>query len=99
MYSYSFITRAQNEYEEIIDWYEERSPKAADGFIESVESDLNVICEYPKRWRNVYKDNYELGLKKYPYNIVYSIEEEDKHIIVKSIFHHKRNPRKKFRRL
>lgn len=35
--------------------------------------------------------------KKYPYNIIYFIDAEKQSVIITTLFHHKRNPKKKFK--
>jgi len=96
MYTLSFVKRAQSEYEEAVAWYEEHSEVAADGFIAAVDVALSLIRTYPTRWRRVFKDYYEITLRKYPYNIIYYIDDSDTSVVVHSIFHHRRNPKKKF---
>lgn len=95
-YKYSLYAGAQKDYEESLNWYLERSEQAAIGFINAVDFALKQICNYPDRYRNTYKHYYEIGLKKYPFVIIYSIEKDNKLIIVWKIFHYKKNPRKKF---
>jgi hypothetical protein len=34
--------------------------------------------------------------KKYPYSIVYFVDEEKKRIVITTVFHNKRNPERKF---
>ena len=97
-YKYILLAGAQNEYESSINWYNERSWPAADQFIEAVDNALQLICEYPMRWRNEYREYYELGVKKYPFSIVYTIDPEQELVIVSSIYHHSRNPQKKYKK-
>lgn len=97
-YRYILNESAQNEYEISLNWYVERSEKAAGNFIKAVDTTLQLICDHPYRWRNVYKNYHELGLKKYPFTIIYTIEEDQELIVVSSVYHHKRNPKKKFRK-
>ncbi len=97
-YSYIFLSEAQEDYENALDWYLEKSFPAADNFISDVNNIIALITAHPKRWRNEYGHFYELGLKKYPYTIVYSIDEENGLVIIVSIYHHSRNPGKKYKR-
>jgi plasmid stabilization system protein ParE len=97
-YAYILLATAQDEYESSITWYAERSLTAANQFIEAVEHTLQLICEHPDRWRNEYKKYYELGLNKYPFSIVYTIEAENRLVVVRSIYHHSRNPKKKYKK-
>lgn len=55
-----------------------------------------MICEHPKRWRNTYKGFYEINVRKYPFLIIYIIDEIEKIVVVTSVYHHKRNPENKF---
>ena len=96
IYKYSFFAQAQKDYEESLKWYLKRSEQAAVGFIDAVDFALQQICIHPLRYRNTYKHYYEIGLKKYPFVIIYSIEREEKLIVIWKIFHYKRNPKKKF---
>ena len=86
---------AQKDYESSLEWYAYRSLIAAENFIIAVENALLLICEHPERWRNTYKNFHELGLKDYPFSIIYTIEKSKELIVVTSIYHHKRNPKKK----
>ena len=95
-YSYIISRIAANEYEDSFDWYEKRSTLASDAFIDSVQNAIEAICQNPYRYRNTYRNLREITLKKYPYNLIYYIDEERKLIIVFSIYHHKRNPKNKY---
>lgn len=98
--SYNFILHelAQEDYEVALKWYAEKSQKAAENFVVAIDDTLSLICSHPNRWRNEYKHFFELGVKKYPYTIIYTVESTQQLIFVTSIFHHKRNPRKKYRK-
>jgi plasmid stabilization system protein ParE len=96
-YRYILHDLAQKDYEESLKWYIEKSAHAAQNFIKAVENALQLICEHPERWRNSYKNFHELGIKKYPFTIIYAIEADQQLIIVSAVYHHKRNPKKRFR--
>lgn len=98
LYKYIVLEKAQQEYEASLEWYAERSMLAAEKFIIAVENALLLICKYPERWRNQYKNYHELGLKKYPFTIIYTIETGKQLVVVTSVYHHKRNPKKKYRK-
>jgi plasmid stabilization system protein ParE len=95
-YSYLISPVAADEYEEAFTWYEERSVIAADSFIIAVQNAITAACNDPYRYRNPYKNLRELTLKKYPFNLVYYIDDEHQAIVVISIYHHKRNPSGKY---
>ena len=98
-YGHMLHEAAQEDYEQAIQWYMERSLQAAENFVDAVDVTLQMICDHPTRWRNEYKHYYELGVKKYPYTIIYAIEPSRQLVIVSAIYHHKRNPSKRYRKL
>lgn len=95
-YSYLFDPTAANEYEKAFKWYEKRSILAADNFIIRVQEGITAICSDPHRYRNSYKNFRELSLKKYPFLIIYYVDDVKKAIVIVSIFHQKRHPSKKY---
>lgn len=76
--------------------YEERSTIAADGFNEAIQNAIIAICTSPNRFRNTYKNFREISLKKYPYNLIYYVNEGNELVVIISIYHHKRNPEGKY---
>ena len=96
-YSYLFDPLAAEEYERAFSWYEKKSYLAADNFIIRVQEAITAICDDPYRYRNGYKNLRELALKKYPYHIIYHIDEDHSTVVIVSIFHMKRNPKKKYK--
>ena len=96
-YTISFRKRAAKEYLNTLSWYKERSLQAADNFVLAVSETLNKIEDQPDRFRKTYKNYHEAKIKKYPFSIVYFIDEKKQIIIVTTLFHQKRNPERKFR--
>lgn len=97
-YDYILLENAQKDYEDSLVWYDERSSQAADNFIVEIHKTITLICEHPARWRNRYKDFYELTLKQFPFTIVYKINDQKELIVISAIYHHKRNPKGKYRK-
>ncbi|HXR84188.1 MAG TPA: type II toxin-antitoxin system RelE/ParE family toxin [Hanamia sp.] len=96
-YKIQFRKRATKEYLDAISWYRQRSQKSADNFVLIVDQTLDLIEKQPYRFRIIYKNFHQVKTKKYPFNIVYFIEEESQFIIITSLFHDKRNPATKFK--
>jgi plasmid stabilization system protein ParE len=97
-YKYILHEHAQEDYETSLQWYAERSVQVGAGFAAAIEDALQLICEHPARWRNSYSNYHELGLKNYPFSIIYTIEPNLKLVVITSIYHHKRNPKKKYKK-
>ena len=95
-YGYILHRYAQQDYEESLKWYIQRSIEAAEKFVAEIDTVLQLICTNPGRWRNKYKNFHEITLKKYPFTIIYTIEDDKQLVVVSSIYHHKRNPKTKY---
>ena len=98
-FNYILHEYAQQDYEESIKWYLEKSIAGAEKLVNEIDFALQLICKNPGRWRNKYKNFHEISLKKYPFTIIYTIESDKELVIVSSIYHHKRNPKAKYRKL
>lgn len=92
-----FRERTLKEYAEAIGWYKERSLQAAENFVLAVSQTLNDIENKPDHFRLTYKNYREAKTKKYPYSIIYFIDNKTQTIIITTLFHQKRNPKSKFR--
>ncbi len=97
-YQYKLHPVAQKEYESSLSWYLERSLDAAENFVKEVDAALVEICRDPNRYRNKYKNYREYGLRKYPFDIVYVVEQQSQLVVIVAIFHEKRHPRGKYRK-
>ena len=97
MYQYILEPRAQQEYELSIEWYNAKSDELSQKFIDSIDSVINSICKQPFQFKVGYKNFHEAYTKKFPFAIIYTIEESTKTIVILSVFHHKRNPKKKYK--
>jgi plasmid stabilization system protein ParE len=97
-YRHIYSPEALAEYKQAVAWYLERSEGAAAGFVAAVSGKIREICKDPFRYRNSYKIFRETSLKKFPFSIVYFADKENKAIIITSVFHHRRNPRKKYKK-
>ncbi len=95
-YQITYRSRASKEYIESVLWYKERGFDTAENFVRVIDETINKIAENPLQSRNTYKCFYERKTMNFPFSIVYFIDEDEKRIVIISIFHFKRNPRKNF---
>jgi plasmid stabilization system protein ParE len=97
--SYKLILkkRALKEYNESFSWYGQRSIQAGVNFDTQVKLILAKIEKQPDLFRKSYKKFREAKTKKFPYSIIYFIDEKENQIVITSIFHQKRNPGLKFK--
>lgn len=96
-YKLIFHPTAQKEYTASIEWYLERSIRAASNFIKSVDKGFSSLRDNPKKNRNIYKHYFQYILLKYPFTIIYTIEVEQHAVVIIVIYHQKRVPENKYR--
>ncbi|MBI1783272.1 MAG: type II toxin-antitoxin system RelE/ParE family toxin [Sphingobacteriales bacterium] len=97
-YKAIYNPEALDEYKDAVSWYLERSDVAAEKFAAAINEKVKEICKDAYRYKTTYSFFKETSLKKFPFNIVYFIDENIKAVIISSIFHHRRNPKKKFKK-
>ena len=97
-YTISYQERALHEYESATEWYRLHSENAAVNFEIAVKEKIDILRSQPASYKKTYKLFHEVSFKKYPYSIVYLIDEKENQVIISSIFHHKRNPKVKFKK-
>ena len=86
------VEMAENAYQ----WYEEQQTGLGDLFMSELDSCYDKIEVWPISDNIIRKDFRQIVLKRFPFVIVYKIVQE--RVVVYSVFHTSRNPRKKFRK-
>jgi|SRR4051794_4952388 plasmid stabilization system protein ParE len=97
-YRHILLAKARNELLETWIWYEERQAGLGDRFKNEVYKRIHEIEQHPERYPERKKSYRETMIKTFPYLIIYRIDKKEKLVIVSSIFHGKRNPKKKYRK-
>jgi plasmid stabilization system protein ParE len=98
MYDIAYRPIASDEYLDAIKWYEDRSLSAAKNFIRSVDEKLDRISDKPRQYKNLFKNYFEVSVRRYPYTIVYIIEDDLNRVVIVAIYHHRRKPLNKYRK-
>jgi hypothetical protein len=81
---------ADEELEAATFWYEERQSGLGDDFLIQFERTLRRILAEPERWRKIRGENRKLNFHRFPYAIIYSID--DNTIYIKAVMHLHRRP-------
>ena len=99
--AYPFILheRAHEEYIAAYEWYELQQKDLGKRFMSSIEKRLQQISEHPEYYGKR-KGNYRSAkVENFPYMIVYEFFGRKQLIHVVAIYHGKRNPGNKYRRI
>ncbi len=94
-YTIIFHPKAEKEYLESVIWYENSLIGLGQSFFTEIENALKQIQKKPLLFPQKNTQFREAVVKKFPYVIVYEIKEPIHQINILSVFHTKRNPKKK----
>jgi plasmid stabilization system protein ParE len=97
-YILKYSSKAEAEYFTAFDYYEDQLDGLGDRFEQSVANKIDQIIKNPYQYSGK-KSNYrESWVKDFPFLIVYKILVQKQIILITSIFHTSRNPKKKYRK-
>jgi plasmid stabilization system protein ParE len=98
MYIIRFLEDARNEFQEAAEWYEIRSEGLGERFRDLVNKKIELIKKHPERYPEKKSNFRQIVLRTFPFVIIYTFYKKEGIIIINSIFHTSRNPRKKYRK-
>ena len=81
---------AEQELEGAALWYEQRQPGLGVDFIDEFERTLRRIVAEPERWRRIRGQNRKLNFHRFPYALVYSVNNDV--LYIKAVMHLHRRP-------
>lgn len=87
---YVFHPQALAEYSEAVQYYAQQRVELAQAFISAVEDAIYRIRESPERWQVIDEDIRRCLTRKFPYGILYTIEQD--YILILAIMHCSREP-------
>lgn len=83
---------AEAEMTEAFDWYEDRVPGLGSEFLLCVDAVFSAIQRTPQHYPFVHKTARRALSRRFPYEIIFV--EDDERVVVLSVFHAKRNPKR-----
>jgi plasmid stabilization system protein ParE len=90
-----FTDPAIGDIERAKKWYEKQQQNLGNKFVDYVFKCVDEIKNHPLAYPNKYKYVREMYIRKYPYLIIYSVEE--KIIFILRVFPCKTSPKKKYK--
>jgi len=90
--SIELLPLAQHEYLAAIEWYEHQAEGLGAEFSQEVEKSFDRISSAPARYRLADEILRVIRVDRFPYSIFYRWDCARSHILVTSIFHHRRRP-------
>ena len=88
--TFSFHPEAKTEFNEAIDYYEEYEQGLGYDFVIEVFESIQNIVNYPTAWPVIGEDVRRCLVNRFPYGIIYSIEQDE--IFILAVMHLRRHP-------
>lgn len=88
---------AEAEMTDAFDWYEDRVPGLGSEFLLCVDAVFCAIQRTPHQYPHVHKKARRALSRRFPYEIIFV--EDDERVVVLSVFHAKRNPKRWMERI
>ncbi len=86
-----FLTSAQIEFEEIINYYDQQRAGLGDQFVTEFRRTLRRIVSFPAAWSPMSSDVRRCQINRFPYSVIYAVRDES--ILIAAVQHHNRKPR------
>jgi hypothetical protein len=86
----SFLSPAQIEFKEAVDFYNTQSEGLGFEFANEVRNTVQRIVEYPQAWPHISKRTRRCRCIRFPYGVIYQIRREE--ILVIAIMNLHRKP-------
>ncbi|WP_290303251.1 type II toxin-antitoxin system RelE/ParE family toxin [Mucilaginibacter flavus] len=94
MFEIELLLAAEDELSEAYDWYQEQLPDLGDKFYKEIDHYLYLIYQNPFHFPVKYKSELRAAsLNKFPFIIIYWVDEVNRKTFVTSIFHTSRKPK------
>jgi len=87
---YVFHPEALSEYAEAVQYYIEQRVEVAQAFINAIKDTVYRIREAPTRYAAIDKDVRRCMARRFPYGILYTIEQD--YILILAVMHCSREP-------
>ena|ERR1700756_1551124 len=89
------LQTATDDLQDSYDWYEKRRIGLGEQFIEEVDDYLDLISNNPYQFSVQFSEKYRFALlKRFPFRIVYNIEEGENLVNITAVFHTSRDPKR-----
>lgn len=86
----SFHPEAKDDLNEAIEYYENCEPGLSDDFSSEVLATIGNVVNYPTLWPIIEEDIRRCLVNRFPYGIIYSIEQGG--IFILAVMHLRRHP-------
>lgn len=98
MYSLILLEEAKQEWFDAALYYEAKQKGLGDKFTIALEEYFDIISKTPKHYKKIKRKYRQVLIKRFPFLIIYRMDEAQQAVVVVSVFYSRRNPNDKFNR-
>ena len=88
--TYRFLSPAQRELSEAVQYYEQASPGLGLEFLDEIERTVERILQNPEAWTRVAEHHRRCRMRRFPYGLIYSIERDV--MVIAAVMNLRRHP-------
>jgi len=92
-YKVSFLPDAENDLDEILQWYNFKNPSKVQDFLNEIDKHYQNLQDYP----NMFPDDFlfvkKAIFRKFPYKICFVTDDIDFEVVIIGVLHQKRDGR------
>lgn len=88
--TYRFLSPAQRELSEAVQYYEQASPGLGLEFLDEIERTVERILQHPEAWTRVAEHHRRCRTRRFPYGVIYSIQQDE--VIIAAVMNLRRHP-------
>ena len=85
-----FFSPAQQDAADAVAYYDEAVPGVGLEFLDELEHTLHRILLHPKAWTPLSQEHQRCRMRRFPYGVIYSVEEDA--VLTAAVFHFHRHP-------
>ena len=85
-----FLSCAENEFVQAVDYYNEQSPGLGFEFAAEVRRTLGRIQSHPSAWHALSARTRRCRVSRFPYGLIY--QEREDHLLIVAVMHMSRRP-------
>lgn len=82
------LAAARDELDDALAYYADVHPDLAEALLKEIVRSRKLIAQFPRAWMNMGRELHGFIVRRYPYTIVYQVQDED--IWIVAYAHHKR---------
>ena len=93
--TYKLIISEETELdiEDAFEWYRIRNPQLGSEFVRAIDTAISRIGNNPFAYPKIQRQSRRILLHRFPYSLLYTINEEENLISIIGCFHSKRDPK------